>query len=208
MGAPDGPDTAGPEGLCGQIFEHWQSLARAGEASLGIPVRDQIDLLTLPKSVAGNFFLIERRGNRYFVRLAATALVDNMGTETTGKYLDQLMRPEKYPARKKLFELCTDRGCPVYYGATLAAERRDHIAFRRILLPLRSAPRGEIDLVCGAMEFITSQELSDGSLPAPSSGMQPPDTGNGLVFQRIFVSGHWDDWTGQPLAVAAPPQSR
>ncbi|WP_028793608.1 MULTISPECIES: PAS domain-containing protein [Thalassobaculum] len=194
----DSHSLPGPAGLCADIFEHWQALVRNSEAALGIPIRDQIDLLTLPKSTRGNFFLIERRGDRYLVRLAATTLVDNMGTETTGKYLDELMRAEIYPARRALFDLCVQQGCPVYYGATLAAPSRGHIAFRRILLPLRSAARAEIDLVCGVMEFLSAQELSDGPSTSPISGPHDPTDDKGLVFRRIFRADQWIDWSDAP----------
>lgn len=190
----DTPSFPGPIGLCADIFEHWQMLVRQQEAALGIPIRDQIDLLTLPKSTRGNFFLIERRGHRYLVRLASTTLVDNMGTETTGKYLDQLMRPEIYPARRALFDLCVHQGCPIYYGATLAAPSRGHVAFRRILLPLRSSARAEIDLICGVMEFISAQELADGPSTSPDSGPHEPADDKGLVFRRIFKTDQWIDW--------------
>ncbi len=205
---PDAPAVPDPVGLCSDIFEHWRSLADAGEAVQGIPVRDQIDLLTLPRSARGNFFLIERRDERYLVRLASTTLVENMGTETTGKYLDQLMRPEIYPARRALFDLCVQQASPVYYGATLAAPTRGHIAFRRILLPLRSAPDAEIDLVCGAMEFLSTQELADGSPHSTKSGPNDPVEDKGLVFRRVFAAGRWIDWSDGLSESAAGPDFR
>lgn len=204
---PEAPTVTGPVGICADAFDHWRMLARSNEAVLGIPVRGQIDLLTLPKSVRGNFFLIEHQNGRYLVRLASTTLVDNMGTETTGKYLDQLMRPEIYPARRTLFDLCVQQGCAIYYGATLAAPTRDHIAFRRILLPLRSAPRAEIDLVCGTMEFLSSQELANGSPNSSISAASEAFDGNGLVFRRVFRSNRWIDWAEGPEELSDGPKS-
>lgn len=211
MQEPDHSDAQtvlGPVGLCAVTFEHWRALAMSRDAVLGIPVRDQIDLLTLPKSVRGNFFLIEHQDGRYLVRLASTTLVDNMGTETTGKYLDQLMRPEIYPARRALFDLCVHSGSAIYYGATLAAPTRDHIAFRRILLPLRSGPRAEIDLVCGSMEFVSSQELANGSAISSASNSSEGSSDKGLVFRRVFSSGRWIDWTGDAQDSPGAPESR
>lgn len=205
---PDAPPVPGPVGICADTFDHWRALARDGEAVLGIPVRDQIDLLTLPRSVRGNFFLIEHQKGRYLVRLASATLVDNMGTETRGKYLDELMRPEIYPARRALFDLCVQQGCAIYYGATLAAPTRDHIAFRRILLPLRSTPRAEIDLVCGAMEFVSSQELANGSPISVSSASSEAINDNGLFFRRSFQSGRWLDWTPALEGLPVAPTSR
>lgn len=211
MTEPDQTDARsvpGPVGICADVFDHWRALCRQEAAALGIPVRDQIDLLTLPKSARGNFFLIERREDRYLVRLASTTLVDNMGTETTGKYLDELMRPEIYPARRALFDFCVQQGCPVYYGATLAAPTRGHIAFRRILLPLRSAADADIDLVCGAMEFLSAQELADGPSTATSSALPEPADDKGLVFRRVFRGDRWTDWSDDPLPLDETQVSR
>lgn len=180
----------GPTGICGEVFDYWRGLNDADGTS--VPTRERIDLLTLPKSARENFFLIERRDARYLVRLASTRLIDNMGGETTGKYLDELMRPEIYPARRALFDRCLEAVAPVYYGATLAAPTRDHVAFRRILLPVRSAEDGPADLVCGVMDFVAMTDLRN----APERGAAlsaEQSRNNGLVFKHIFSDGRWSD---------------
>lgn len=177
------------------MFDHWRGLCGGGETGHWVPLREQVDLLTLPKSTWESFFLIERRENRYLVRLASTRLIDNMGSETTGKYLDELMRPEIYPARRALFDRCTDEALPVYYGATLAAAAREHVAFRRILLPLRSADGGAVDLVCGVMEFVSTSDLQDAAATGESEGPAEAADNNGLVFQLIFKNDRWRHWS-------------
>lgn len=177
-----------PIGICGEVFDYWRGLNDADGTS--VPTRDRIDLLTLPKSARENFFLIERRDARYLVRLASTRLIDNMGGETTGRYLDELMRPDIYPARRALFDRCLESPAPIYYGATLAAPTRDHVAFRRILLPVRSAADGPADLVCGVMDFVAMTDLRN----APERGAAlsaEVSRNNGLVFKHIFSDGRW-----------------
>ena len=174
----------------------------ATRAGIGVGSHAEIGAVHVPIGSRGDTY------DRYLVRLASTTLVDNMGTETTGKYLDELMRPEIYPARRALFDFCVQQGCPVYYGATLAAPTRGHIAFRRILLPLRSAADADIDLVCGAMEFLSAHELADGPSTATSSALPEPADDKGLVFRRIFRSDRWTDWSDDPLPLDETQVSR
>lgn len=191
---PDSAGAPGPIGICADIFNYWRNLT--GEDQASVPTRDRVDLLTLPKSVRENFFLIERRGDRYLVRLASTRLIDSMGGETTGKYLDELMRPEIYPTRRTLFDTCVRMTAPVYYGATLAAPTRDHVAFRRMLLPLRSDAEAPVDLVCGAMDFVPMEDLRTDSNAKPTSDLFPKKRTKGLFFQHIFRNGRWQLLSG------------
>ncbi|MDF1791369.1 MAG: PAS domain-containing protein [Thalassobaculaceae bacterium] len=189
--APGLEPVAGPVGICADIFDHWRGLCGTGGTPASVPTRDQIDLLTIPKSTREHFFLIERRDDRYLVRLASTRLIDNMGAETTGKYLDQLMRPEVYPARRALFDRCTGEGVPVYYGATLAAATREHIAFRRILLPMRGTGGTDVNLVCGVMDFVSAIGFSDVPVAGAMDRPTRENRTNGMVFRLIFKDGAW-----------------
>lgn len=151
-----------PYGICLEIFEHWQELCRSPDAVGRIPVRHQMDLLTLPRSTIPHFTLVEQIGDRYRGRFCGTAAADSLGVEITGRFLDELIDPDVYEDRKVLFDRCINDAVPVHYRARLARPRMEHLAFSRMLLPLRSTAGSQVNMAFGVIRFLPLKEYSRG----------------------------------------------
>ncbi len=171
-----------PFGICGAVFEHWLDLAAEAD---GTPLREQIDMLSLPTDALPWFFIHVRVGDRYQNRLSGSKLAGAFGFEPKGRFLDEMMAPEIYPERVRLFDHCLNDTTPIHYRATLAAPDRQHIAFSRILLPLRSAADALVDMVCGTMVFFGDAQLSDDERQRIGSGYR------GVLVCRQYQHGEW-----------------
>lgn len=174
-----------PTGISGEIFAHWLALSRSPKAIDGIPIKAQFDLLTLPPVTVANFFMTERIGERYRSRLAGTRMIEGIGYETRGRFLDEMVDPQVYSERKVLFDRCTDRGIAIHYRATLAAPERGHIAFSRVLLPVRSTPGTGIDMICGVMRFFGTRDLHRPERRRIDDGFR------GILYAHEFHDGFW-----------------
>lgn len=174
-----------PLGVCLTVFEHWLALRADSPRQDRIPLRSQIDMLSLPAETLPWFFINQRKGDRYVNRLAGTAMVEGIGFETRGRYLDEMMAPETYPYRKVLFDTALDKGVCVHYRATLAAPNRQHVGFTRILFPAASATSGAADLVCGTMVFFGEAALSPDETELLKQGFR------GILFQAFFDGSQW-----------------
>ena len=174
-----------PFGICRAVFDHWLELGEAAPGPSRIPVREQVDMLSLPVEALPWFFIHVRIGERYQVRLAGSKMTDAFGFEPTGRYLDEMMAPDVYPERKRLFDHCTDNAVPVHYRAALAVPDRQHVGFSRILVPLRSTPNAGVDMVCGTMVFFGDAQLADDERKRIGSGH------TGVLFCVQYVGGRW-----------------
>lgn len=157
---PWSSDEMEPE--CHAMLVHWQTAAQRRGA---IPRREDFDPLDLPTRALPWLSIYEHHReaerDRFKCRLAGTGMTERMGLEPSGRYLDEMMKPELYPARAAFFQAVIQTAQPVYYQATLAAPDRDFIAFSRILLPVHSNDEAPApDLVLGVMLFLGPGKIS------------------------------------------------
>lgn len=178
-----------PEGLCDVLFDHWRDLRDASPSPDRIPVRDQIDMLTLPTRVLPWFFLHERRSGRFRNVIAGTRVVDGLGFEPKGRYIDELMPLTVYRARRDMFNVCLEDGRPFYYRGALMEPTRRHVGYARLLLPLHGTPGGPIDMLCGLVMFFDKAGLI-------GSERERIDRGHrGLFDCSIYRGGDWSVWS-------------
>jgi hypothetical protein len=106
----------------------------------------------LPACTLPYLFLYERRGERFLCRLTGTLVDSVFGTRHAGRYLDEMLDGVGLTSRTALMQrvLRDERG--LLYGGNLAAQGREHIPFRRLLLPLADAT-GRASFVFGAVWF-------------------------------------------------------
>lgn len=171
---------------CRALLDRWLSASRTRGA---IPHRDDFDPLDLPTRALPWLHIYEhnRDGNRdrFRCRLAGTGMTERMGIEPSGRYLDEMMKPELYPARAAFFRAVIHSGQPVYYQATLAAPDRDFIAFSRLLLPVRSKHDATAaDLVVGVMLFLGPGKVSP-------DAYQISTTNNGVMSAYNLTGDAW-----------------
>jgi hypothetical protein len=73
-----------------QVLEHWKQ-ARGERA---MPQRRQFDATTVPVHLLPNIVIAEIVGTRFRLRLVGTEIVNRLGYEPTGKFLDEAFAGE------------------------------------------------------------------------------------------------------------------
>ncbi len=131
-----------------EFFDYWVSKAPPGK----LPGRQHIDPLDIPKLLPGlALFDVHREGKRYRFRwrLIGTALVDAMGADHTGRFVDEVVLVTvKYEAVHKVFSEIIRTGQPNYWETPVTQSGRDFISLHRLALPL--ATDGEtVDMIIG-----------------------------------------------------------
>lgn len=177
-----------PDGLCADLFGHWLELCATSSAPDRIPVRSQIDMLTLPTQVLPWFFLQEWRDGRYRSIIAGTKLTDEFGFEPKGRFMDELLSNAVYHARRKMFDTCLELGLPFYYRGSLSKPADRYVAFQRLLLPLRATEDAPISLLFGVLRFYERPALSD-----REQRLLEFDPGS-LFHCSTYENGRWLTW--------------
>lgn len=161
---------------------YWRGLIeRVG----GLPRHRDLDPLDMPRHILPDLSLYWRGPDRRLLcRLAGSRLVNLIGFEPRGRYMDESLQPEASANRERLFHDCLDTRCPIFYRAVLVIEGRDHHTIIRVLLPVLD-DAGELPcFVFGAME------VDDRKAVAPDGDGQP-EPGRPITLL-----------TGEPVAVA------
>ncbi len=131
------------------VFAYWR--ARAGANS--IPARGDIDPIIDLRHLVQHLFLVdvERDPLRFRFRLVGTEIVNHVGKDMTGKYLDELVEYDAQYARVKpdyetTVKFRTATISPVRF---LTKDSKHYINYERLLLPLSEDGR-EVDMILGA----------------------------------------------------------
>jgi len=130
-----------------EAFAFW-----AARRSDGLPpTREVLRAETMPR-VLPLLQLHRRTGDgRFLCRLSGTRAVAELGRETTGLHLDEVLSPEAYALRRPLFDRVLATGRPLAYRGHLLPSARDWRIYWRLLLPLRSGDMA--DLVLSVLAF-------------------------------------------------------
>lgn len=149
--APQGSSVLG-------ALTYWRGLVERGN---GLPRHSDLDPLNMPRQILPDLSLYWRGPDRRLLcRLAGSRLVNLIGFEPRGRYMDESLQPASSAYREGLFHDCLDTRCAVFYRAVLGIEGRDHHVIRRILLPLLDDSGTQPCFVFGAMEA-DDQETDD-----------------------------------------------
>jgi hypothetical protein len=104
----------------------------------------------LPACTLPYLFLYETRGSRFFCRLTGTQVDAMFGRRQMGRFLDELLDGNALASRTALLQQALDTRCALLYGGDLVVPGREHVPFRRILLPLGDE-EGRARFVFGAV---------------------------------------------------------
>lgn len=102
---------------------------------------------------------------RYRTRLAGTHVVELMGTDPTGKYLDEYLPGEESAAVRERYDQVVLTKLPSYRAALLQNPGREHVRFQRAAFPL--ARDGEkVDMLI--VIRVGGSSLREHSIPSPT----------------------------------------
>ena len=123
-----------------RLFAYWRGKCR-GDL---VPGRQHIDPLDFPNLLPHiSIFDVVRAGSdvRFRIRLLGTANVQLMGSDCTGEFLDERMRPEDAARIVATYRLVVDERRPHFLRGSLVAPGREHVHYERLLLPLAADGR-------------------------------------------------------------------
>lgn len=147
--------------VLGQMLEHWRRLSAA--AGGGAPPRAAFDPMAVPKLLRHLQLHQREATGRFRCRLSGTTVVQQLGRDATGSYLDEAIRPEAVAGRMRLFNRALEAGRPLAYRGVIEIPGRGYKAYKRLLLPLRDE-RGEARFVLSAMAFKVVGPMDAGRL--------------------------------------------
>jgi len=145
------------------VLEYW--VAKAGDREM--PSRADLDpVIDLPKLTMHMFLVdVERGATRFRFRLVGTGVVDHVGREMTGKYLDELFDHENHyiDTREDYLDVIRHRA-PRTDIVRFFSDLRGMVSnYERLLLPL-SDDGQRINLLFGSCSPLSARLLNDASL--------------------------------------------
>ncbi|HEX3861889.1 MAG TPA: PAS domain-containing protein [Stellaceae bacterium] len=137
--------------LVGRIFEYWQSVAPAGQ----LPGRQHIVPEDIPALWSRMWLLdIFRDPLRYRFRLCGSLVVNSIGREVTGTWLDEV-QPQTLlnPIARDRFRYTAETGMPTWRrGPSLWDRNPDHRTVESCVTPLAADGR-TVDKLLGFATF-------------------------------------------------------
>lgn len=145
-----------------KVLEYWY--AKAGDREM--PSRVDLDpVIDLPKLTMHMFLVdVERGATRFRFRLVGTGVVDHVGRDMTGRYLDELFDHEKHyiEAKEDYLEVVRHRA-PRTGLVRFFSDLRGMVSnYERLLLPLSDDGK-QINLLFGSCSHLSAKLLDDGS---------------------------------------------
>jgi hypothetical protein len=142
------------------VLEYWYE--KAGERAM--PSRVDLDpVIDLPKLTLHMFLVdVERGATRFRFRLVGTGVVDHVGRDMTGKYLDELFDHENHYIEVKEDYLDVVRHRAPRMGVVrFFSDLRGMVSnYERLLLPL-SDDGERVNLLFGSCSPLSAQLLSE-----------------------------------------------
>lgn len=118
------------------LFAYWQSIAPAD----GLPGRQHVDPIAMPRSLLPHVALydIVPAGDDFRIRcrLSGTGVVELLGADNTGRFIDETMPADGYRPLHDSFRTLMQTRTPQYWQRTLPYPDRSFIGIRRLALPL------------------------------------------------------------------------
>ncbi len=127
------------------FFVYWQSKAPPGR----LPGRQHIDPLEIPRLLRhiALYDVVRQDGDfRFRFRLVGTGLAEALGADNTGRFIDEIMPAEAYPALHATYSQLARQGTPQYWQRNLPFANRDFLAVQRLALPL-AADGNTVDMI-------------------------------------------------------------
>lgn len=132
-----------------KMLDHWCGMKAQAH---GTPRRGALDPSAIP-ALLRHLQIHQREANgRFRCRLSGTAIVQQLGRDATGAYLDEAIRPEAVAGRTRIFNRALETGMPVAYSGVMEVPGKGMKAYQRLLLPLADA-QGKPSFVLSVMAF-------------------------------------------------------
>ncbi len=137
------------------LFADWCALRReAGD----LPRYRQFDPFRFPPLMPSLQVLERDPDGRYFQRLAGARVVEKLGVDNKGRYLDQFVEPAHYEERRGHLERVLETGLPAAARGLLSRPTALSGGFKRLMLPF-ARDDGSAGLVVSLVAYARSYEM-------------------------------------------------
>lgn len=159
------------------LLQYWVA-AREGAA---MPRRPVFDPLRFPEMMPLMQLHERKADGRYLCRVSGTEIVAAIGSESTGRHLDEVVLPQHLESRAVLFDRCLDEGLPLLYDGRLTVPDREWKRVQRLLLPLADR-HGQPRFLLSLLHFERLQTV------------MPPisDANHGIISLRAMTAAEVD----------------
>ncbi len=134
-----------------ELYDYWLSV----HPPLGLPGRQHVDPAAIPRLLPHVFMVdVCRDPLRFRYRLVGTEYVRLMGSDLTGRYLDEV-HPGFHGLIRRQYVEAADQGRPGYRKGSIMYTRPDrcYLGMERVILPL-ARNGSEVDMLLGAIRYI------------------------------------------------------
>jgi hypothetical protein len=143
-----------------QLLAYWREKSPPGR----LPGRQHIDPTEIPPRLLPRLMLVELElqdaKQRFRFRLIGTALVDLMGRDLTGGFVDELGSPGQVKPVIDALLAVVSRGEPVYLAGPLTLPRKEFTYVKRLAVPLARDGR-TVDMALIALVPIARSPAAD-----------------------------------------------
>jgi hypothetical protein len=153
------------------LLDYWE----AKRGARAMPRRRDVDPLDMPPGLLPHLELIELSDGRLRYRLVGTAIVDAMGRDATGRYLDQVLDGEHLHFIARFLHTVVQSGRPVFGRCRLRCDNGGDVKLRRMAVPLATDS--------GAVRMM----LTATSLGAGQRSLSPPLAASSIAEPSIEV---------------------
>jgi hypothetical protein len=138
------------------FFAYWRAKAPPGR----LPGRQHLDPLDIPRllrHIAMFDVVCSAGATRFRFRLMGTGVVQLMGNDYTGRWVDETMAPDVYFNLEAAFtQVCAAQ--PHYWERLLPFPNREYVGHRRLALPLASDGVA-VDMIIGCHIPVLREDL-------------------------------------------------
>lgn len=134
-----------PKGPFSDATQYWDALDKKRD----LPLAGAFDLLALPRLVQ-NMTLFEIDGQRIRIRFVGTSIVEEIGEDTTGSYLDEM--PNMSAVQDRAFRCTRTRQAYFLESLPVTWTSKDFVTYSTLGLPL-AGQDGEISQIAFLMIF-------------------------------------------------------
>ncbi len=134
-----------------RLYEYWREKVRDGR----LPARGDLDPLEIPELLGGIILIDvvrERKKYRYRFRLVGTEYTERMEQDFTGRWLDEVLAPDRMKELFPSFEDMIRTREPHAWRRTLSVPGRQHVGFERLFCPLAEDGKN-VDMFIGVFVF-------------------------------------------------------
>ncbi|MFD2207126.1 PAS domain-containing protein [Kiloniella antarctica] len=130
------PEKASNEESFKTLYDYWCAISPGNGLLPGRQHLNPAEIIEILGRIALVDVSFDNGKYDFHYRLWGSFLTEIIGKDCTGKFISELFPPENLPLVQNAFESVVETACPHYWEVAWGVEERDHVGYKRLLLPL------------------------------------------------------------------------